>query len=525
MGFSTQAPAGLIRKAAVAALTLLVVAAGAVTAAGCGAAAGVEPTGSATAATSPYPTPADADLIAFQAGSIGGPDNTVVWDGIWVVRPDGTGLKQLTEGGSQPAWSPDGGRIGYAVAMDGLYVMRADGSDQRKVADVTPSCGISWSPDGTRIAFSGPSERTDAALFVIGVDGAGLEQITEPGDPGSRDERPAWAPDGRIYFTRVVPPPIEESLDGESAVGAAGWIARSLCSVESDGGGLKVLQSSLADLGASFSSDGRRMALLEADVDRIVTRAADGDGKKLVAVDHVSQYAPPRAFFGAAFSLSGDGRRLVFAGRGGPYLAPCGLYVVNADGSGLKRVPHAGMGFDPVWRPQQAAADAVPVPAVSYADPPYPNDSGAGRPFGIGAVGWRFKPNVDIDVTDLGCYDADQDGLTGAHRVGIFDAATDRLVASIKVLPDSPLEGAFRWRSLASPVGLKAGHSYLVASECVEGDALYDELPGFGPAWASEIDYGRLFWAAGTFKAPHEDNPWLCFWGPNFKFTPAAPAE
>ena len=151
--------------------------------------------------------------------------------------------------------------------------------------------------------------------------------------------------------------------------------------------------------------------------------------------------------------------------------------------------------------------------------PPVSNDSGGGRPFSVGAVGWRFKPTVDVEVTSLGFYDAEQDGLAAAHRVGIFDAKTDDLVARVVVTPGSPLDGAFRWESLDSPVALKSGHSYLVAAECAKGDALFDPPAG---EWAPEIAYDRLYFAADGFAAPHEDNGWLCFGGPNFKFVPAS---
>jgi Tol biopolymer transport system component len=59
----------------------------------------------------------------------------------WTVRPDGSGLRQLThfkEGTlvTSASYSPDGSSIVYASDGDGgadLYVMRADGSGQRKV--------------------------------------------------------------------------------------------------------------------------------------------------------------------------------------------------------------------------------------------------------------------------------------------------------------------------------------------------------------------------------------------------------
>lgn len=53
---------------------------------------------------------------------------------IWVVRPDGSGLKQITSGpGSKtwPAWSPDGRKILYTGSQEGrqgLWLVGADGS-------------------------------------------------------------------------------------------------------------------------------------------------------------------------------------------------------------------------------------------------------------------------------------------------------------------------------------------------------------------------------------------------------------
>jgi hypothetical protein len=101
-----------------------------------------------------------------------------------------------------------------------------------------------------------------------------------------------------------------------------------------------------------------------------------------------------------------------------------------------------------------ATASAGPRMAVSYAQPP-----GLPSPHAItvGTVGWKFKPTVDIKVTQLGCFDVYQDGLALSHRVGIFDGHTGRLMASVTVHPKSTLDGAFRWESLRAPLVLKAG--------------------------------------------------------------------
>lgn len=79
---------------------------------------------------------------------------------IYTVRPDGTGLQQLThvrtgKGATSPAWSADGTRIAF-VNDKHIWVMNADGSGKTELtnADGFRDRRPSWSPDGTRIIFS-----------------------------------------------------------------------------------------------------------------------------------------------------------------------------------------------------------------------------------------------------------------------------------------------------------------------------------------------------------------------------------
>ncbi len=110
-----------------------------------------------------------------------------------------TRLTDTTSGNLEPTWSPDGTRIAFTSLRDGnpeIYVMDADGSRQTRL---TRSSGVdrlpTWSPDGAHIAFlSSPDLRqVHNDIYVIRPDGSDLRQLTNDGLVRSI----AWAPDGR----------------------------------------------------------------------------------------------------------------------------------------------------------------------------------------------------------------------------------------------------------------------------------------------------------------------------------------
>ena len=79
---------------------------------------------------------------------------------IFLIRPDGTGLRQLTDDvhkDRQPRWSPNGQRIAFYSDRSGNYEIWAinpDGSELHQLTD-DPSAAFLyaiWSPDGSRMA-------------------------------------------------------------------------------------------------------------------------------------------------------------------------------------------------------------------------------------------------------------------------------------------------------------------------------------------------------------------------------------
>src|SRR6266536_6068611 len=143
---------------------------------------------------------------------------------IYTMGVDGSHLKRLTttlgyDGG--PFFSPDGKRIVYRAyhpqtALDSaeyksllarrlvrptrmdIWVMNADGSDQRQVTHVEgASFAPYFHPDGARIIFA--SNYTDPTsrnfyLYLVRLDGTGLEQVTTSPE---FDAFPMFSPDGK----------------------------------------------------------------------------------------------------------------------------------------------------------------------------------------------------------------------------------------------------------------------------------------------------------------------------------------
>jgi Tol biopolymer transport system component len=151
--------------------------------------------------------------IAFASeGTTGaGVDNPTGDYEIFTIKPDGTGLKQLTFNtvhDSTPVFSPDGTKIAYESAgtqtsnPEGdadIYLMNAvDGSGQINLTNTGNNIrdsGPVFSPVGQWIAYSSDGNQTsnpegDLEVYVMNaLDGSAKKNLT---NDGAYDEFPDW---------------------------------------------------------------------------------------------------------------------------------------------------------------------------------------------------------------------------------------------------------------------------------------------------------------------------------------------
>jgi Tol biopolymer transport system component len=138
-------------------------------------------------------------------------------------------------------WSADGSHIALSgwddtnAARRGIYVARPDGTDLRQVTRSEDGRVHDWptfSPDGTKLVFiaqdavGAPGGGFDGDLFVVDIDGSGLRQLNSAGTKVHEtvtNGRPMdWSPDGTRIVFAVIDGPISEGRSASFVVPAAG---------------------------------------------------------------------------------------------------------------------------------------------------------------------------------------------------------------------------------------------------------------------------------------------------------------
>lgn len=243
---------------------------------------------------------------------------------VLVIRPDGSGLRNLTPAGQQesdPVWSPDGRQILFLREGD-LLAMDADGNGRVELADGVQISEHRWSPDGRMIAYVDVREEGDDAfddLWVMQADGSGKVKVAEDAFNF------AWSPDGRLVYTSV-----------------ADFADVHLRLVNADGSG-DTRVTERAAFQPAWAPDGSQIAFVGLDDNDIYLVDPDG-ANELNLTQGVSDDESP--------IWSPDGSRIAFTM--GPVGQPLEteIAVMNRDGTGRTALTsHPGFDFQPTWAP------------------------------------------------------------------------------------------------------------------------------------------------------------------------------
>jgi Tol biopolymer transport system component len=155
------------------------------------------------------------------ANANGGGDQSILFQSnrygpaeIFTMNADGTNERRLTNNAAtdfQARWSPDKTKIAYATqgnVTEEVVVMPADGGSGIPLVISDDFDGNahapSWSPDGTKILFSGCDSNFICDIYQANADGTGAATPV-PGlnDPNQDEDYASYSPDGKsILFTR-----------------------------------------------------------------------------------------------------------------------------------------------------------------------------------------------------------------------------------------------------------------------------------------------------------------------------------
>lgn len=218
---------------------------------------------------------------------------------LYIAKDDGTDVRQLTDDPgieASPAWSEAADLI--AFARNGvIYTIRPDGTDEERRTNIPAATFPSFSPDGTKIAFSAPG-----GLYIhdlaTGLDNVLLLKTA----PDETMWTPVYSRDGtKIYFVF------------RSAGGGDFMLRR----MNLDGTGIETVFTHPLTMRTPFESpDGSKLFVSRG---RLLSMNLDGS--------NVQEVTPRVAY---AASISKDGSRIIYYSGGPP---DWDIYRIRPDGT------------------------------------------------------------------------------------------------------------------------------------------------------------------------------------------------
>jgi len=119
------------------------------------------------------------------------------------IKPDGSELSKIRLYGSEPDWFPNGKWIAFSGLVDGykpytfnIHIMRPDGTGVRQIThhQTGGASGPSWSNDSTKIAYYVFEDGREHQIWIVDVASGKQTQLAVDG------VSPIWTPTNEIVF-------------------------------------------------------------------------------------------------------------------------------------------------------------------------------------------------------------------------------------------------------------------------------------------------------------------------------------
>lgn len=293
--------------------------------------------------------------IAFTRAQDETDQNPTYVSDIYIVNADGTGLAPLVDGPTietYPTWSPDGTRLAFTRAEPGsggygLYVTNADGTGLTRLATGTSTIALAWSPDGARIAFVvREQEGENQGLYVMNADGSDRTAVLK-----GNWEQVAWSPDGQTFLLSGFP--IDASNTGHYDIYSVGV----------DGTGLTQLTDDEANnQWPTWSPDGTRIAFMHDETATdyrwdVYVMNTDGTGRTQLTdwrgFDGTPTWSPDAEWIAFGSDRVATDAQLEQNSKGGNGVVGVAVWIMRADGTDARQVtPSDGdwIAFPSSWR-------------------------------------------------------------------------------------------------------------------------------------------------------------------------------
>ncbi len=273
---------------------------------------------------SPTPTPALQGRFVFQVASGGD---------IYTVNADGSNLIRVTAG-MDPSWSPDGRKIALSrwTTPWGIYIINADGGNERLVFSSNVARAPIWSPDGSQIAFYFETEGWTAP-WIECIEPYGCITIIPPQLQTEWHIGVVDLADGYLHQ------PYNDRFSFSPTWSADGhWIIydgdHGLSKTTVEGPNNQRLTDNVHDTFPVWSPDGNRIAFMHWQHDHweIYLTDADGSGRwPLTSSSGLLERRPNNV----SPAWSPDGKEIAYlSDRGGKWE----FHVMNADGSDQRKI-------------------------------------------------------------------------------------------------------------------------------------------------------------------------------------------